>query len=615
MLEPKDAIKQKLDIVDVIGEYLQMKTAGSGSFKAVCPFHAERTPSFHISRERQIWHCFGCDKGGDMFAFVMEIEGMTFPEALRHLAKKAGVDVPEFTPQPKAVTDAREALLAVQAWAQKFFAAVLREHPEAGEARAYLAKRGIDDALAAKFGIGYAPDRWDALVQFLSARGFTKQQVLDSGLALKKKSGEGSIDRFRHRIMIPLSDPVGNVVGFTGRVLASPGKTTTPDSPKYMNSPESAVYHKGRMLYGLHLAKTGIRAAQCVIIVEGNLDVVASHKAGVEHIVASSGTALTEEQLRLLSRYTKRIVFCLDADTAGVAAAKRAFDVAAKMASSTPLDIRCLILPEDAGKDPDEVVQKNPELWRTLAAQSRSITEFFFDQAMKRYASRTAGTGIDERKALIAELLPEVARLRTPEERHLYLLRIADATHVPIDVLMQSVPPVIPSPRTPVVAQAPSAAPPKANKTVQSAEYLVCVAVAHPGLIPELRERLPATAIHDEPWARLYSRVQSLYPQLQIDGATKQSLYSRLRDDTTTPENRADAHTLDAALLTFEERVSTLSPKAMREELERHIHLLLSALRETQRRQLESSIREAELAGAGDRLRELLAEYAQLLKS
>lgn len=611
MLEPKDEIKQKLDIVEVIGEYLQMKPAGSGSFKAVCPFHAERTPSFHISRERQIWHCFGCDKGGDMFAFVMELEGMTFPEALRHLARRAGVEVPEFKPQPKAVTDARETLLAVQAWAQKFYAKVLHDHPEAAEARGYLEQRGITGELIEKFGLGYAPDRWDALVQFLASRGFTKQQILDSGFALNKKSGEGLLDRFRHRVMIPLSDPVGNVVGFTGRVLASPGKTTTPESPKYMNSPESAVYHKGRVLYGLHLAKTGIRSAQSVIVVEGNLDVVSSHKAGVENIVASSGTALTEDQLRLLARYTKRVVFCLDADAAGFAAAKRAFEVAAKM--STPLDIRCLIIPEGAGKDPDEVVQKNPELWQKLSSESRSITEFFFDRALKAYEAKENAASIDDRKRLIAELLPEVARLRSAEERHLYLLRIADATHVALEVLESSLKSLVSSEKAPaLVSQVPVAAKPRAGKASQTAEFIICVAISHPGILAELSERLPVEAIPDEPWGRLYSLAQRLYSHHQIDGATNQSLYSRLRNETHVSAAE-DLKLLDAALLTFEERVSTLSPKAMREELERHIHLLLSARHETRRRQLESAIREAELAGDSDRLRALLETYAHVL--
>lgn len=608
MSDPKEEIKQKLDVAEVVGAYLQLKPAGMGSFKGICPFHAERTPSFHVSRERQIWHCFGCDKGGDIFAFVMEMEGMTFPEALRHLAGKAGVEIPEFRPQPKQQTDTKEALLAINALAQKWYAKVLADHPEAADARAYLQQRGITPELAAKFGIGYAPDRWDSLVQFLGSRGFAAKYVQESGLGMRKKSGEGLLDRFRHRLMIPLSDAVGNVVGFTARMMG-PGKTVTPDGPKYMNSPETMVYHKGRMLYGLHLAKTAIRTERAVIVVEGNLDVVASHKAGVEHIVASSGTALTEEQLRILARYTKKIVFCLDADAAGSAAAKRAFEVANKL-QDLSLEIRCLLIPEGAGKDPDEVVQKDPDLWRRIAAESQPIVEFMFDRALKQYEGK--GSRIEDRKVLIAELMPEVARL-TPAERHLYLLRIADATHVDPMVLEGMLPKTEGqraggAPARPVMAAKAS------SKIARAAEFLICVIMTEPSLLPELGQRLPDDVLVDEPWARLYTLAKRLYAEPQIEAATKQSFYSRLRDEILASAAPDDCKALDAALLTFEERVSTLSPTAMREELERYIHLLLSARLETQRRQLESAIREAELAGASDRLRILLEQYAQLLR-
>lgn len=616
MLEPKEEIKAKLDIADVIGEYLTIKPAGSGSFKAVCPFHAEKTPSFHISRERQIWHCFGCDKGGDLFAFVMELEGMTFPEALRHLGKRAGVEIPEFRPVPQHVADQRTSLLAIHDAAQKFYTAVLATHPEAAAAREYLAGRGITPELIAKFGLGYAPDRWDTLAAFLTKRGYNEKALVDSGLGLRRKSGEGTIDRFRHRIMIPLYDPVGNVVAFTGRVM-SEGKTTTPDAPKYMNSPESAIYHKGEMLYGLHLAKTGIKSAGAVIIVEGNLDVVASHKAGVENIVASSGTALTEAQLRILSRYTKKLVFALDGDAAGIAAAKRVFDLALRLQSSTAnalnVAIRCLLIPPEAGKDPDEVVQKDPELWRTIAEQSREVVEFFFDHTLRAFEAEGAAN-VEERKKLIGELIPEVARLTRPDERHLYLLRIADATHVDIAVLM---------PMLAAATAKPGAAKPavpakqniKRRTDDKAAEFVLGLMLADTAAAAEIIERLPADVLPHEPWGRLYKEACGLYSSGQIVGATDQSLFSRLRHECATQGREDDIRILDTALIRFEEQVGALSPDMVRAELDLHIAFFKGALGDARRKSLESAIREAELSGATDSLNALLAEYARLLRT
>lgn len=614
MLEPKDEIRQKLDIADVLGEYLQLKPAGSGSFKAPCPFHAEKTPSFHISRERQIWHCFGCDKGGDIFAFVMEMEGMSFPEALRHLGRRAGVEVPEFKPQPKQVTDARDSLLAIHEIAQKFYAKILRDHPEGKPAREYLEKRGIAPDLAEKFGLGYVPDRWDALTRFLSSRGFTNQQIIDAGFGLRKKSGEGLLDRFRHRLMIPLSDPVGSVVGFTARTIGL-GQTVTPEAPKYMNSPESPIYRKGEVLYGLHLAKTGIRTAKCVIIVEGNLDVVSSHKAGVENIVASSGTALTEAQLRTLSRYTKQLVFALDEDAAGFAAARRAFEIA--RTKFPDLDVRCLIIPKDAGKDPDEVVQKDPSAWQRIAGSSKEIIEFMFDRELKLYESKAGSAGIEERRALVNDLLAEVARIPRAVDRHLYILRLSDATHVDVEVLEREVAKLQTGaqPAAKVAQTTVAPAPRKQNKADRNAEFIIGLMLAEDSVAPEIIERVPASALPEEPWRRLYKIATELYSAGQIEGATNQSLYSRLRSDCSSRDAFDDIRVIDATLIRLEEQVRGWSPDVVRAELDRHIAFFEDAIGDARRRSLESAIREAELSQSTDTLNALLKEYAQLLRA
>ncbi len=615
MLEPKDEIRQKLDVAEVLGEYLTLKPAGSGSFKAVCPFHSERTPSFHISRERQIWHCFGCDKGGDIFAFVMEMEGMTFPEAVRHLGKKAGVEVPEFHPVSQTVVDAKAALLAIHDVAQKFYVAVLATSEEAAGARAYLAKRGITADLITKFGLGYAPDRWDALALALTKRGYSSKAIMESGLGLAKKSGGGTIDRFRHRIMIPLHDPVGQVVGFTGRILDG-GKTTTPEAPKYMNSPESQIYHKGEVLYGLHLAKTGMKMAGSVIVVEGNLDVVASHKAGVENIVASSGTALTEAQLRILSRYTKTLIFALDGDAAGIAAAKRVFDLALRLQKSESnalhVALRCLLIPPEHGKDPDEVVQKSPELWQKIVSESREIVEFFFDHTIRAFELR-GSSSIEDRKQLIAELIPEVARLTRADERHLYLLRIADATHVDLAVLMGMMPQPASTTAAPVVKPvAPVIA--KQQRDAKSAEFIVSIMLADDSVVPEIAERLPPNIVLPDPWGQLYTDALRLYTLPQNSGAINKSLFARQVGEYHELGNEVAINLLEATLIRFEEQVRTLTPAMVRAELDLHIAFFQGAAVDTRRKTLESAIREAELRGDGATLQALLTEYTQLIR-
>ncbi|MBI1908107.1 toprim domain-containing protein [Candidatus Uhrbacteria bacterium] len=489
---------------------------------------------------------------------------------------------------------------------------MLRNHPDGAGARDYLAKRGITPDLIEKFGLGYAPDRWDALVQFLGSRGYGATQIVDAGLGIRKKSGDGLLDRFRHRVMIPLHDAVGNIVGFTARTIG-PGQTVTPVAPKYMNSPESPVYSKGRVLYGLHLAKTGIRTAKCVIVVEGNLDVVSSHKAGVEHIVASSGTALTEEQLKILSRYTKRIVFALDEDAAGFAAARRALEIA--RTKFPELEIRCLIIPRDAGKDPDEVVQKDPEAWRRIAQSSKEIVEFMFDRQLKAYEARSGSATIEERRALVDELVGEIARIPRSVDRHLYLLRLSDATHVAVEVLEREVAKrAAPStPKTLPPSHPPTPHQKKQTKEDRAAEFVIGLMLADDGVAAEILDRVPETALPAEPWRRLYTMAKAQYTSGQIAGATNQSLYSRLQSDVRSRGADDDLRRIDATLLRLEEQVRGWSPDMVRAELDQHIALLKGALGDQRRKELEAAIRAAELSQSAS-LNALLAEYAQLLR-
>ena len=316
---PIDEIKQRLDVVDIVREYVPLQQAGT-NWRARCPFHNEKTPSFMVSKEKQIWHCFGCGKGGDLIEFVKEIEGIEFPEALRILAQKAGVVLRRQDPK---VISVKTRLFDLMAEATNFFIGKLN-FIEAGQARKYLAERGLKEETLKEWQIGWALDSWDELAKYLQNKGFSDNQIVASGMVVKKQSGAGHYDRFRGRIMFPIFDVSGSVVGFTGRILIETDKS----GGKYVNTPQTTIYDKSRVIFGLDKAKQEIRKKDLAVVVEGQMDVIASHQVGVCNVVASSGTALTNQQVGLLSRYTKNLAFCFDADSAGEQATKRGIDIA-----------------------------------------------------------------------------------------------------------------------------------------------------------------------------------------------------------------------------------------------------------------------------------------------
>lgn len=421
-MDEKDQIKDRLDVAEVIGGYLELRKAGMGSYKALCPFHQERTPSFHVSTEKQIWHCFGCNKGGDIFSFVMDMEGMSFREALEILADKAGVDLPEKPNFKKTDNNLKQ----LNTLAAQFYHLLLKDHKEAEIARKYVEDRGINSDLVDKFKLGFAPDGWTLLHDTLKSKGYSGPELKKAGLVKSKKSGQGYIDVFRGRLMVPIRDERGQVIGFTGRILKKDDK-----APKYVNTPETELFHKGRLLYGLYEGKRAIRQEGSVIIVEGNLDVIASHKAEVENVVASSGTALTEHQLNLLKRHTENLIFCFDDDAAGFAAVKKGIDLARKL----QFQVEVISIPDKMGKDPDDVVQKDPSAWKKLYKNPISIMEFYYRKALKNFdTSEPRGA-----QAFWDELKPEVELIGAVVEREHWLARIADIVRTPIAELRTQV--------------------------------------------------------------------------------------------------------------------------------------------------------------------------------
>src|SRR3989338_3407945 len=425
MLSPVDEIKARLDLVDFVGTYVQLKRAGA-NFKANCPFHQEKTPSFMVSKPKQIWHCFGCNEGGDIFKFIMKIEGLDFPEALKILADKAGVTLPKYDARAQSQ---RNTLLEIVKTAAEFYATQFNS-PRGQVAQEYLAKRGLSDVIIKQFGLGYAPDSWDTLATALRDK-FKAEDVFAAGLLIRSERNQGFYDRFRHRIMFPIRDVHGNSVGFTSRLLdetraaASEGGEPRPSQwagGKYVNTPETMIYNKGRVLYGLYLARQENRARDYAVIVEGNMDVIACHQFGMVNVIAASGTALTLDQARLLKRYTNNLMISFDADAAGEHAAKRGIDVALLEG----IRIKVITIPEGCGKDADECVRKNIKAWEGAVRGAQEIMEYHLQQAQKKFNVATA----QGRSQFVHTLLTELIKLPDAIEQDFWIKRIAEILSV-----------------------------------------------------------------------------------------------------------------------------------------------------------------------------------------
>lgn len=397
-------VKARVDIVEIIGGYVQLKKRGR-TYVGLCPFHNEKTPSFTVSPDKQVFYCFGCGAGGDVLTFLMKREGLSFPEALAALAARAGVELVggEETPAARRQRELKERLYRLGAIAASFYYRILARHPAGAPARRYLQGRGIKGVTARQFELGFAPDAGAVLVDYLRRQGFTPEEIEQAGLSLSRPPG-GLVDRFRGRLMFPIKDSRGRVIGFGGRVLGE-------GQPKYLNSPETILFHKGHHLFGLHLSLPGIRKEGRAILVEGYMDMIAAWQHGVENVVASLGTSLTPAQAGELKKYAREVIIAYDADTAGQAATLRGLDIL----TAAGLQVRVLQLPE--GKDPDEfLAARGPEAFRELVAGSQGIMEFRIHKAVREHNTGTAAG----RKAIMADLLPYLRQVRDAVEQETY---------------------------------------------------------------------------------------------------------------------------------------------------------------------------------------------------
>lgn len=409
-MDAVEDIKSRLSVEDVVGEYVELRRAGR-NFKGLSPFNSERTPSFMVSPEKQIWHDFSSGRGGNMFSFIMEMEGVDFKGALEILARKAGIDLSLYRSGDGKARQQKDKALEVLELSTKYYQQSLLKNQEALDY--IIGKRKFNKQTLLDFRIGYAPSNGSALMDFLKKRGFDEQTMKVAGLTAQRYRGTG--DMFRGRIIIPLADAQGAPIGFTARILAD-----DPNAPKYINTPQTLLYDKGRHVFGLHLAKDAIRQSGFVVVVEGNLDVIASHQAGYDNVVATAGTALTPQHLKALQRFTNDIRLSFDQDRAGIAAAERAIGVA------QGVGVQLSIITVTAGKDPDELIKKDPLLWERAIHTPQYAVDWLIERYMSVYDITTA----HGKRAFTDVLLQTISRLEDSVEQDHYLLQLAGVTEV-----------------------------------------------------------------------------------------------------------------------------------------------------------------------------------------
>ena len=410
-----EEIKRKVDIVEFIGNFITLKKAGR-NFKAICPFHQEKSPSFVVSPDRGIWHCFGaCGEGGDAIKFLMKWENITFIEALKELAKKTGVKLTlnKISFEDK-IWQKKERFIGMNQLASEFFHYVLNKTDYGKKANEYLKSRLLNQIIIDKFELGYSPSSWDSLKLFLKKKKYEEEEMSENGLLVKSERGS-YYDRFRGRLMFPLKDSRNNVLGFSGRILDGDTKEA-----KYVNTPETPIYHKRECLFGINLALEEIKKQKNVFIVEGELDMIMPFQHGYSNFVAVKGTALTNEQLKLLKRYTDKITLMMDADVAGIESIKRGIDEAEKF------DFEIRVVTIDFAKDPDEALKKDPDKFKKIISKPIPIYDFLIETAQKRNPEESAFA----KKKIGEEVIPMIEKITNPIVRTFYIKKLAGILEV-----------------------------------------------------------------------------------------------------------------------------------------------------------------------------------------
>ncbi len=507
-----DQVRERLDIVDLIGQTVNLRKAGR-NYKGLCPFHQEKTPSFIVFPDSQTFHCFGCGAGGDAFNFVMQHEHVDFRQALEQLAARTGVELKPAGPPPAPEeVERNQRLIDLNTLATTWFAHVLWQTRQGEAGRQTLRRRGVDQPTAERFQLGYAPESWDALITHMSSRGVTLDELVTAGLAVEREGG-GAYDRFRDRLIFPIHDPDGRVIGFGGRALGDV-------QPKYLNTPQTAIFDKGANLYALHLAQEAIRRTRDVIVVEGYMDAIAAHQFGFENVVASMGTALTSAQVRLVRRSVDRILLALDSDVAGQMATIRGLDVLREGLAETDrptadaaglvrfertlkTDIRIVRLP--SGKDPDELIRRDIEAWRGALDQPVPLVDFYIDAVI----GDRSHIEPREKSEIVQRLAPVLREIGDRIIQAHYVSEVAHRLRINESLILAT-----------GQAHAPSRARrrveeplPQPRRIATSEEHLFALLLRHPLILGGLVAEIPENEIVDARRVEILRTLKSTAPE------------------------------------------------------------------------------------------------------
>jgi len=578
-MDDTEEIKKRIDIVELINGYVPLKKAGV-NYKALCPFHKEDTPSFMVSPEKQIWHCFGCSEGGDIFTFVQKMEGLDFPDALKMLADKAGVKLKRIDAK---LGRQKTKLSDINEDAASLYHQVLLKTGAGSKAHKYLKNRRISDQTIRDFQIGYAPDKWEFTINALtSKKNYKPEDIERAGLIIKsiKRSKSPHYDRFRGRIMFPIRNIAGTVVGFSGRIL-----NPDADTAKYINTPDTPIYNKSQIIFGLDRARQTIREKNFVVIVEGQMDVVSAHQAGFTFVVATSGTALTSGHIETLKKYTENIAFAFDTDSAGTNAAKRAIEVA----NEASVNAKLVILPR--GEDPDSIIRKDHKKFIAAIKSAKNAMEFYLISAFEDKKNLS----IEDKREITKELLPQIRHLADPVIRGEYIQKLAQKLSTDEKYLSEALE------KLPEKRQYQSQKKDIQSKPTKESleERVIAEILAYPETSQKFIKKISISDFADENGQKIYKEIKKLYNK------TKNFTFEKIKNKL--PETLQKR--IDLLLLRVGEELSDLTKK----ELYQEIGLSISRLKQTKsnsiKHDFEEKIRKAEVAGDKEKVKKLIKEF------
>ncbi len=570
-----EEVRQRLDVVDLISQYVTLKKAGA-NYKGVCPFHQEKTPSMMVSPQKQIWKCFGCGKGGDIFSFIMEAEHLEFGDALRLLAQKAGVQLKPRTQAEHQSQTRKDSLYRINELASRIFEKILWETADGKIGLAYLKKRGLDDKTIEQFRLGFA-----------SRRISVKDLMLKKGVSAAEIEKAGSPDKFFDRIIFPIFDVMGHIIGFTGRTLGDA-------QPKYLNSPETPLFNKSRVLYGLNFAKAGIKEKDAVVLVEGQFDVISLHHHGIAAAVASSGTAITESQIQILSKYTANFFLAFDSDTAGINTTKKVIEILLRA------DLNGRVISFGNHKDADELLVNDPAGWGVALEQAEEAVDWLIGQAIREVKDIKQ---IEDKKAVLKQVLPTVKLIDDPARLDHAAQRLATKLGLSVDSIYASIAKAKSS------GSVSSSSSPSVSSGLTSEEQLLAILLGRPAIIAEVAGRLKEVS-----WRS--NDAQSIAAQL-LKWYTDKALVTNQNQFLSQVKNQLDsqlAQKMDSWMFWLSSQWEALTDPIAAELAQEKLQMLSTKKRDTQREQLAVAIGQAQEKGDINEVKKLMEQLNELTK-